>query len=250
MPKPASFDGVGAPGDVFVMEQRGAKVVFGPGTRLGRALLEVAPAETGPTLLVARTDKERGMLAARWPAAKISSREEPDPQGLEGADSLAIHVCALGPVHPAMSAEAADWAGDAAGVASDLDLLARLLRARSGRPVHVVFVSSVLALASGRRRRYYAGWKCLIEATVERMLDGYPRARMSVLYPGRLVESRSAMRPASLLHGRYPDLAARMIAIAASERGSRRLFGPDARLWLMSRGLRSAFAAIRPTLSD
>lgn len=235
---------------VHVTAEHPAKVIFGPKTRLGRALLELAPAESEPTVLVARTESERAALALRWPAAVVVGEEEAEPKCLHGRGRIAIHVCALGPIHPVTPPERPDRERDARAVERELAIVARLLRAHPEDEAHVVFVSSVLALGSGKWRRYYAGWKCLIEATLEGLIAEHPKARLSVLYPGRLVEERSLASPASLAHGRYRALAARMIALAARPGRRRALFGLDARVWMLLRGLRTLGSAIRPTLPD
>jgi hypothetical protein len=164
----------------------------------------------------------------------------------EAVESVVIHGCALGPIHPTRP----DWDRDAASTSRDLSWLRQLLQVYSRVPVHVVFSSSVLALGPGGERGYYAGWKCLIEATIAETAAQHGRARVSVLYPGRLVESRSLRRPASLLHSTYAHIARVMIASGSSSRPRRTLVGLDARLWLLLQGLRSAARALASRLSD
>jgi hypothetical protein len=70
----------------------------------------------------------------------------------------------------------------------------------------------------------------LIEATIAEMAAHHGRARISVLYPGRLVESRSLRQPASLLHSTYAHVARVMAELGNASRPRRTLIGLDARL--------------------
>lgn len=127
--------------------------------------------------------------------------------------------------------------------------LRQRLQAYSRVPVHLVFSSSVLALGPGGGRGSYAGWKCLIEATIAEMAAQQGCARISVLSPGRLVGSRSLRRPASLMHSSYAHVARAMPELGNSSRARRTLLGLDARLWLLRQGLRSAAKAFASGLS-
>lgn len=228
---------------------RTLRIVFGPRTRLGCALLETTAVGQDDVLLLARNQTERDLLSRRWPRAAIATEAEAgDAGGHEwpgDVESIAVHVCALGPIHPT----APEWNRDAAATNRDLGTLGKLLQENAQASVHIVFASSVLAMAPGRERGYYAGWKCLIEATIAEMAARHGRARMSVLYPGRLVESRSIARPASLLHATYAQMARVMAEVGDSSQPRRMLLGLDARLWLPLQSLRNAARVLRWRLS-
>ena len=160
-------------------------------------------------------------------------------------DAVRIHVCALGPVHP----ETALPGADAVNVDRDLGVVARLLDEAAGRDVHVVLVSSVLALAPAADRAYYAGWKNVVEEELAAMVAEHSSARLSVLYPGRLMAAEERRRPWHRLHTTFERLAARMTQAGIGP-GRSRLVGLDARAWVLARSfslLATTFSGSRST---
>jgi hypothetical protein len=205
-----------------------ATVVLGPKTRLGGALL--ASSTSGPSVYaVARDDQDRVALGTSG-ATVIGGAQATGPLlGDVRPDRLRIHVCALGPVH----AETAH-PDDASFVARDLDLVARLLDEAEGREAHVVLVSSILALAPAADRAYYAGWKNVVEEELFSLVDAHAGARLSVLYPGRLMAAQERRKPWHRTHATFERLATLMNDVSEGP-GRSRIVGLDARLWLMAR---------------
>lgn len=201
-------------------------VVVGPRTRLGAALL--ARPAAGSVYAVARHDEDRAALSAT-DATVISTHGTGPLLGDERPEQLRIHVCALGPLH----AETAH-PDDAAFVARDLELIARLLGEAEGRETHVVLVSTILALAPAPDRAYYAGWKNVVEEELFRLVDATPGARLTVLYPGRLLAASERRKPWHRTHTTFEKLAALMDDVSEGPARSR-IVGLDARIWLMTR---------------
>ncbi|MET0930440.1 MAG: hypothetical protein ABWX74_13050, partial [Aeromicrobium sp.] len=180
--------------------------------------------------VVARHDADAAALAG-GEATILRVDRDVDLLGA-GDGPVRILVCALGPVHP----EEARATDDTAAFLRDLGFIERLLAAISGRPASVVLISTVIALAPGEDRRYYGGWKCLVEQQLGESIDRLaPRASFSVLYPGRLADGPTR-RVLPRLRASHGQLAARMDALAeGSSRSS--IVGVDARLWMAARGL-------------
>lgn len=198
-------------------------VVFGPRTRLGQAFCTWVSAHHD-LLLVARDPAERDRLSTAHPQAATYAAWESTSPVPTSQQEIGIICCALGPLHPG----APDLAADSVNVARDLAALARLLDAWRSLRVHVVFVSSVLALQARRGRRYYAGFKSLLEECIAALVADRPGTVLSVLYPGRLVEGRR--RPLDWLHTTYGHLAKRMAQLVLSAPPVRQIVGWDARL--------------------
>lgn len=201
-------------------------VVLGPLTRLGRAL---AARHDGPVLSVSRGSADDAALTGPVLPADGSGLEET----LAGAAAVELAVCALGPVHPGP----VDLERDAAAVRRDLDLVAAVLAAADGRPVRVVLVSSVVALAPGPDRRYYGGTKALVEQALAGLVADHPAATLDVLYPGRIVDADERTRPWHRLHADYARVAAHVERALRAGSARRRVVGLDARLWLATRAL-------------
>jgi hypothetical protein len=206
-----------------------ATVVIGPKTRLGGALRAASPASDRPVYAVARDERDRDELSASG-ASVVSAGSTGPLLGDVRPHAVRIHVCALGPVHP----ETAQPAQDASLVARDLALVERLLDEAAGREVHVVLVSSVLALAPGADRAYYAGWKNVVEGELADLVDQHPAARLSVLYPGRLLAAEDRRRPWHRTHTTFERLAVLMNQVGEGP-GRSRIVGLDARAWLLAR---------------
>jgi hypothetical protein len=202
-------------------------VVLGPRTRLGTALLAGAGTDQ-QVFAVARDDRDRAALAS-GPATVIGAHDGGPLLGETRPGALRIHVCALGPVHPETAHE-----DDAAFVARDLDLVARLLGEAEGRAAHVVYVSSILALAPAADRAYYAGWKNVVEEELASIVAAHPGGRLSVLYPGRLMTSEERRRPWHRTHTTFDRLATLMNRVSEGP-GTSRTVGLDARIWLLTR---------------
>jgi hypothetical protein len=214
-------------------------LIVGPKTRLGQALIERLP--VGRTALVARSHDEHGALRARWPDRTTVERD-----GLADVirpwHHLSIFACAIGAIHPGdprPEGLAHVWETGA----RDLAIVRAAMIAANSKPVHVIFVSSVLALARARpERAVYTGWKLLVEGEFERLVTAQRDARLSVVYPGRLVEGPAGL--ASRLSTRYDRLAATLVAAASAPAGRRWIVGADARLWLLARGLAAGGTSI------
>ena len=225
-------------------EQRGAVplVVVGPRTRVGRSLLAL---HDGPVLAVSRHADDTAALAG----ADVLDVEDDDlGTRLAGASAVDVAVCALGPVHPGVP----DHDRDVAGLRRDLGLLRRVLGASDGRPVRIVLVSSVVALAPTPDRRYYGGAKSLVEQLLLELVAAHPHARLDVLYPGRLLAAGEGARPWHRLHARFDRAAAHVERALRSSQplGRRRVVGLDARLWLAVRSLSLVVQAVRPGRVD
>jgi hypothetical protein len=220
-----------------------ARVVLGPRTRLGAALLAGAGPDR-PVYAVARDDRDRAELASS-PATVIGAHDDGPLLGGTRPGALRIHVCALGPIHP----ETARPEDDAAHVDRDLDLVARLLGEAQGRDAHVVYVSSILALAPAADRAYYAGWKNVVEERLAALVAAHPGGRLSVLYPGRLMTAEERRRPWHRMHTTFDRLAAAMDDVSEGP-GRSRTVGLDARIWLLARSaslVASALSGSRST---
>lgn len=219
-------------------------VVVGPRTRLGAALLD---RRTGPALAVARHGADADALGAagrdvlRVDASDVAAR-------LQGAPSVEVAVCALGPVHPG---PVDDLAADAATIERDLAVVRSVLVAAAGRPARVVLVSSVVALAPTPDRRYYGGLKGAVEQALVSLVAEHPGARLDVLYPGRL-RAGAARGPAQLLSTGYDRVAALVDRALrhGGAAGRRRVVGLDARAWLVVRSLSLVVSGLRPGRVD
>ncbi len=212
-------------------------VVIGPKTRVGRAVAERLRGTGENVALVARhADDVVALADAAGGGVRVIDASTTDLGAAVGRpDHLRIVVAALGPVHP----ETPDVAADAAGVVRDLAMIEQLLD--TGAPTQVVLVSTILALAPQEDRRYYGGWKSLVEQQLDHLvgLRG-SRCTMSVLHPGRLADGR---HPTKASFDRVAEVA---LAMPADRRRSR-LVGRDTRIWLL---LRSISLAARSLLGS
>jgi hypothetical protein len=212
-------------------EQTCARVVFGPKTRLGQTLISRAAARGVDTYAVARDDRDVAALGDISATVVTAQGDQVSLLADAAPASLRLFVCALGPVHPE-----APQASDADNVVSDLGLIQRVLDSAPGAEAHVVLVSTVIALAPGDDRRYYGGWKNLVEEELRELLaQRTAPAQLSVLYPGRLMSEDERRRPWHRMHTSYTRLAD--IAEQAGQRpATSRVVGLDARAWLLARG--------------
>jgi hypothetical protein len=208
-------------------------VIFGPRTRLAQAVLAHDWVRGQSPLCVARTPVEAEWIRTGYPAAEIlPGWNQTAPPRVE-REPMGVLVCAAGVIHPGPACLTADHRA----AARDLAILETIAQAQSGDRMHVVFVSSVLALGRSPGRGYYAGWKALMEGAIAKIVERAPSACLSIVYPGRLVERRSVARPMSFLSTPYRHAAEVMIRTARSAAPRRAILGLDARLWLAVRGL-------------
>lgn len=208
-------------------------VVLGPKTRFGRALVDRLGGE--PLVLVARDDADAAELRGLFAGVTVATGAElADAVRASGADRVRLVVAALGPVHPVAPA----YDADAAGVARDLGLVRDILAGTL--PVHVVLVSTILALAPGEDRRYYGGWKGVVEQQLRQLAEDRQAAgtatSLSVLYPGRLTLSGSG------LHASYSRLVDAALRI---REGQSRIVGLDTRIWLLVRSISFALRSLK-----
>jgi hypothetical protein len=211
---------------------RSLVIVFGPLTRLGRAWLNGPETDVREVVLVARHAGDRQRLSARYPGHKVYSDDDSGLPTPSGRAEVVILGLALGPIHP----EVPNWARRVPEIGRDLGLLEKLLDDCGAVPVHFVYVSSVLSLAP-RGTAWYGGWKNVVEDAAATLLARSPNARLSVLFPGRLISQRRAELPASALYTKFSSLASRIDRILAQGRPVRRVVGLDARAWLVVRSL-------------
>ncbi|TWG91854.1 hypothetical protein L615_007700000100 [Nocardioides sp. J9] len=222
-------------------------VLVGPKTRLGREV--VAQLDGAPVLAIARDALDASQVAeipGLTPADVVdASTRDLAPRVTDlGRGPLRVVVAALGPVHP----ETPRTSYDACGVVRDLGFVKQVVAA--GRPVRIVFVSTVLALAPGPDRRYYGGWKSVVEQQLQQLVDeccaAGGDATLSVLYPGRLVDA-AERRGRLRLHASYQALARRVLATSAEARSVDRTFGADSRIWLIVRSISFALRSLTPS---
>lgn len=214
------------------MDQTSISVVVGPKTRLGQTIISRASARGESVYAVARDGRDDAALAES--GATVIAAGTAASESLLGdvaPSVLRLFVCALGPVHPIDP----EPDSDSAHVARDLALIQRVLDSAPAAQAQVVLVSSVIALAPGDDRRYYGGWKNLVEEELRLLLAGRRAgADLSVLYPGRLLDVQERTRPWHRAHTTYSRLAD--IAEQAGHRPpASRVVGLDARAWLLAR---------------
>ena len=165
-----------------------------------------------------------------YPGAKLLRAWDPACE-LPDATEVAVVCFALGPVHTGAPRTDRDLESGFA----DLDFLQTLLALYAPQPVHVVYLSSVLALAPRRSRRYYAGWKLLVEGALDAWVARSKGASLSVVYPGRLVEKGGLRQRVHTPYSRAAELVAKMVLARRVCR--RRVVGWDSRILLFLRGL-------------
>lgn len=208
-------------------------IILGPRTRLACALLSTDWARQHTQILVARDEADAEWLGTRYPFASVLRAWESVPELLSGDQEIVLFCCALGRPHPFDPNPASDMEV----VERDLKVLNHIVHACLNMPLHIVLASSVLALSPPRRRVYYAGWKCVIDGALERVAQSHPMSKVSVVYPGRLVERKTLSRPITYLHTSYKDLAAKLINTTPRSKPQRMLVGLDACLWLAVQGV-------------
>ncbi|MCW2768989.1 MAG: hypothetical protein JWR27_422 [Aeromicrobium sp.] len=209
-------------------------IVVGPRTRLGHALVTAAVQRGESVIAVARHEADAIALTGSG-AEIVLAADHVEPHGRP----VRILVCALGPVHPTDPGTPVDPIADTSAVDRDLAIVDRLLAAAP--TAAVVLVSTVIALAPGPDRRYYGGWKNVVERALREVAARH-RAEVSVLYPGRLVADVSVTRPWHRLYTRYTRLVRLVESAAAAPRS--RVVGLDARMWLVLRGISVALGSV------
>jgi len=227
------------------MTPAGVTVILGPKTRLGRAVADRLRSGGETVLLVARDAADADALGGVGEV--VDAEDVAERVAATGAGSVRLVVAALGPVQaPGL---VPDLAGESPRVLRDLAVVEQVLG--SGLPVHVVLVSSVIALAPGEDRRYYGGWKNLLEEQLDQRVADHPGCGLSVLYPGRLVESHR--KSTQRVHTTYARLAEAVLALDPARPRSR-VVGIDSRIWLVvrsislcTRSLASSWGRTRPS---
>lgn len=218
-------------------------VIMGPKSRLGRVTAERAG--TSETLAVAR-DEADVHAVAKATGLPLTSVLDASGSALRerlatGRGPIRLVIATLGPVHPEVPATTRD----AAAVTRDLGIVEQVLQ--SGRPVHVVLVSTILALAPGDDRRYYGGWKGVVEQQLQELVDRQRSAgkdaTLAVLYPGRLLDA-AERRGTLRLHTSYQRLAS-LATGSSPERGTGRTVGADARIWLWAASTKLALRSLK-----
>lgn len=215
-------------------------IVVGAKTRLGAAVVSLLEAHDEPFSLLARHAEDARVLYQRHPGATVL---QVGPDAHVAATDIRLLVCALGPAHPASP----DLPAASASLASELVMLQQLLSRACGR-VHAVLVSSAVALVPTRDRCYYGGFKNLAESGLAQVLRSCPDARLSVIYPGRLVGDDGG-RIRGWLGTRYASLARTLLTTAAQSDSRHRLIGVDARMWMALRLLGLLLVSIRGRVS-
>jgi hypothetical protein len=223
-----------------------ATVLIGPRTRLGREVLRQVDGQ--PALAVARHADDAalvGVLPELGAAAVVDGSSEDLRARVAdlGTGPVRLVVTALGPVHPQTPATAQD----VPSVLRDLAYVEQVLDA--GRPVRVVLVSTVLALAPGEDRRYYGGWKAVVEQQLQQLVDDRRAAggdaSLSVVYPGRLLDA-AERRGRLRLHTSYARLA-EIVLTKAVTAPSGRPVGIDSRFWLLVSSISLALRSLTPS---
>jgi len=211
--------------------------IFGGRTRLARELyLQATQAGLSVFVLFASAG-DRAVLLQHYPEGAIVDSLP------TSAREVAVVVCALGLVHPA-SPDAHAHLGK---FAAECETLSELAAGYRGQ-LHLILVSTVIALLPGRERAYYAGFKNLAEAMAAAACRRCPGSLLSVLYPGHLVEKRGGRGLASLLATPYDRLTLLLVKVIGSKQPTARVVGADARLWVVARAFSLLASALRPGL--
>jgi hypothetical protein len=216
-------------------------VILGPQTRLARSLLS-SPSWGSETafVLVARGIEEYEAVKLAQPGATVYRAWEPESPLPEADEAVAVLCCAFGVIHP----ESVAPSFDLGRAGADFRTLETILRRYSDLPIHLVLISSVLALSPRRGREYYAGSKNVVEALLRHVAERSRTVRLSVFYPGRLVGTRSLRSPASFLHTSYQELAENVVWNVRQTRPREVVRGLDSRLWLAARSVRLLWSAL------
>jgi hypothetical protein len=213
------------------------ELIMAPRTRLATALLATPSARE--RAIAVRHEADEQWAAETWPGL-TTVRTDAELPFATHYDRIVVHATALGRMTPTAHSTLGH---DAAALVRDIDFLERLVQSQ-GSELHIVFVSTVLALSPRRERQYYAGWKCVAEYELVRRFQQVPRVTVSVVYPGRITEERTARSPKSALYTPYSALARRIIAIGSDPTAVRQVVGADARAWLAARGLKTMSGAV------
>lgn len=202
-------------------------LIFGPRTRLARSLIHEMELGADSTFLVAWSEDESGRLKTAHPDNPVYQAWQNGSLPPE-LTQLVIFICALGPVHPGLPNPGVDTLR----ATRDFQILERILDEHRHGLIHIVFVSSIVALFPRRARAYYAGWKSMVEGVLQTLSTSHPRCFLTILYPGRLIEQRDGKRPLSFFYTTYRALAKEMVKIKGPQKPFKRIIGIDARLWL------------------
>jgi hypothetical protein len=215
-------------------------VVLGPQTRLARAVLGASSWGKGAAFaVVARNAGDCDAATGARPGVALYHAGEPDSSLPHEDEAVAVVCCAFGVIHPG----APHMSDDLDRAQADCEAVDAIARRYSDLPLHVIFVSSVLALCPRPGREYYAGWKNVSEALIRQSAQRHGRAGVSVFYPGRLTDEER-LGPMTFLHTRYSDLAEMIVSAVRHNRSGDTIVGLDSRLWLARRSLGLFWAAL------
>ena len=216
-------------------------VVIGPRTRLAQALLRSSSWGSDTSfLLVTRNIEEYDAASIAHPHAALYRAWEAGSLLPDEGEAVAVLCCAFGVIHPV----AVTASGDLNKTGVDYLTLETILQKYSSLPLHLVLISSVLALCPRPRREYYAGWKNVVEGLMRQLGGKHRIARLSVFYPGRLIETTKGAGVGALLHTSYRKLAEQIVSVVQHNRCVDTVVGLDARLWLALRSAGLAWSAL------
>ena len=201
-------------------------VIFGPLSSLGRGLLETKWADKTKLLLVARHQRDKERLAALHLHAEILTAWKESWELGRGYDQVIVFCCTLGMARPRIPS----WSDDISEASRDIEFLERILRAYRDLPIHVILVSSILALSPRGKNTYYAGWKDVIMASVECLVHQYPYGYLSVLYPGRLINRTVFHKPSSFFSTTYNRAVKTLLKMQKYSKSYEKIIGLDAHL--------------------
>ena len=219
-------------------------VIVGALTRLASALLARPELRQGDKLLVARDGRDADRLSSRYPATAGFRIWQAGQRFPLAPKTVTVVCCAIGLAHPARPR----FPEDHRSLELECEALRQIVLACRDSDLRMLLVSSVIAMAPPRRRAYYGGQRSVAEGISAALLRTHPRAGLSVIFAGRLAESRSG--PLSLWSTSYADLARIMAVDLERGRPVDRIVGLDARLWLLKRSAILALkAALRSTRS-
>lgn len=225
---------------------RRTTIVIGARTRLGEAVLRrLADADDDLVLMARGPDDQAALAQSPAVGARTGSPTSGEPTATivpiaaidetlgRCAGPLRVLILAMGPSHATAPGVVPPLEKDMSDVTRDLRILDAALAGRPG--THVVLVSSILALAPKVDRRYYGGWKGVVEQSVRARTEA-ARGVLTVLHPGRLTtpEDKAAGRAARLAT-RYDRVAEAVTEAPATS--AQRIVGHDSKIWLLARSI-------------
>jgi hypothetical protein len=208
-------------------------IILGPKTRLARALIKQL-GSTEETLLISRNESDSAWLLKQYPGLR-SIDPAKQPFIIQPTNTIRVFCCAMGPIH----VQQAITGNYANSIRSDLKILEKTLNGCCSIPCHLVFVSSILALAMREKCIQYSVSKNMAQSSASTLIRNRPNTLFSTVYPGRLFErTLSKGFLWNHLHTSFTTLAQAMIVIAMSQHQKSRIIGIDAHLLLMAQGMK------------